>query len=108
MTAQEYIDTYHMEAVKSSEFQHRDFIRGYGQEFESKVYPGMPYPKFRKVVADMDAKFKEILALKQRKGRLSNKWWKAFYAIYVVPKRRELFPEKQARIEKLKDEQSHN
>lgn len=99
MTAQEYIKVYKMDHYHPYKFDYEGFLQGFGQEFENQVKPRMSYMEFKSVVSNMNTKFQDILVLRKKRGRLSNKFFKVFYAMYVVPKRRELFPERQAKID---------
>ena len=99
MTAQEYIKVYKMDHYHPYKFDYDGFLQGLGQEFESKLKSNMSYKDFKAAISDMNVKFQDILVLRKKRGRLSNKFFKVFYAMYVVPKRKELFPERQAKIE---------
>lgn len=102
MTPQEYIKAYKMDHYHPYKFDYDGFLQGLGQEFESRTPKGITYSEFNAVIADMDRKFNEILVLRKKRGRLSQSFFKVFFAMYVVPRRRELFPEKQAQIEERK------
>lgn len=99
MTPQEYINVYKLDHYTRSKIDYNGFLHGLGQEFASRTPEGITYQEFRDVVADLDFKFNEILRLRKKRGRISQNFFKVFYAMYVVPRRRELFPERQARIE---------
>lgn len=103
MTPEEYIKVYKMDHYHQYKVDYDGFLRGFGQEFESRTPTGITYPEFRAVVSDMDNKFKEILTLRKKRGRLSPRFFKLFYAIYVVPRRKAFFPEKQAWIDEQRE-----
>ena len=102
MTPEEYIRVYKLDHYTRSKIDYDGFLQGLGQEFESKTPKGITYPEFRNAILELDLKFNKILSIRKRRGRLSQSFFKVFYAMYVVPRRRELFPEKQAQIEEKK------
>ena len=99
MTPKEYIIKFKMDAKNQTKFDHREFIRAFAQEFTEKANLVTTYEEFNRVVSEMDRKFRDIKEIRNKKKNLSDKMWKAFFAIYVVPKRKSMFPEEQARIE---------
>ncbi len=108
MTPKEYIIKFKMDAKNQTKFDHREFIRAFAQEFVEKANSVTTYEEFNKVVSEMDQKFRDIKDIRSKKKNLSDKMWKAFFAIYVVPKRKIMFPEEQARIEAKRNGTYHN
>jgi hypothetical protein len=58
----------------------------------------LPYHSFTCIIRNFQYKFEAIGKL-TGKGPFSEAFWKAFFAIYVVPIRKELYPNIQAKIE---------
>lgn len=99
MTPKEYIIKFKMDANNQTKFDHREFLSAFAQEFDGLANACITYKEFQEVVSSMDQKFREIKSIRTKKKNLSYKIWKAFFAIYVVPKRKKMFPEEQAKIE---------
>lgn len=102
MTAEEYAISYFSNSDNISN-NHLAFLEEFANEFKTKVADSDNYVGFNIAIADMYQLFKDILINKYRKGYMSYKLWKAFFAIYVVPVRKELYPEKQDAIDKRKN-----
>lgn len=111
MTAQEYIDKFRMNQ-ENFEFNRQEFIAQFKFDFLESI-PRHPewnpslqklrYKYFKEVVREFQLKFGQINALK--KGRpLSQELWKAFFAIVVVPYRKEHYTQIQDHIESLRKE----
>lgn len=103
-TAEEYIKDFHMDDKDQRKFDHREFLIAFGKEFSLWItvntYKGIiKYEDFRDIVHNMYNKFLEIRKIREKHKNLSDKLWKAFYAMYVVPKRTELFPSIQQTID---------
>ena len=107
MTPKEYIIKFKMDAKDQTKFDHREFLTAFAQEFDGLANTCTTYKEFREVISLMDQKFRDIKDIRVKKKNLSDKMWKAFFAIYVVPKRRQMFPEEQAKIE-AKRNGTHN
>lgn len=99
MTPKEYIIKFKMDAKNQTKFDHREFLRAFALEFVEKAKSVTSYEEFNNVVSEMDRKFRDIKDIRTKKKNLSDKMWKAFFAIYVVPRRKIMFPEEQAKIE---------
>lgn len=99
MTPKEYIIKFKMDAKDQTKFDHREFLTAFAQEFNGLANACVTYQQFQEVVSSMDQKFRMIKSIRTKKKNLSDKIWKAFFAIYVVPKRRSMFPEEQSKIE---------
>lgn len=108
MTAKEYIDKFNMDASDLKKFDHREFLTEFAKEFDGLANATTTYQEFQTVVSNMDAKFKEIRSLRTKRHCISDKLWKAFFAIYVVPKRKSLYPEIQAKIESKRNGRHNN
>lgn len=105
-TSEEYIKDFHMDDKEQRKFNHTEFLIAFGQEFNSHImgfnngqWSEVDYPKFRDFVRSMYNKFLEIKQTRKKHKNLSDNLWKTFYAMYVVPKRRELFPTIQEKID---------
>lgn len=101
MTAQEYKNNFNIDKIQDPDRRdHREFLRAFGQEFNELTASVTTYKGFQEILGSLDQKFREIRGLApSKKKKLNDKLWKAFYAIYVVPKRKALFPDYQAKIE---------
>ena len=108
MTPKEYIIKFKMDAKNQTKFDHREFLTAFAQEFEGLANACTNYTEFNKVISLMDKKFRDIKSIRNKKKNLSDKLWKAFFAIYVVPKRRSMFPEEQAKIEAKRNGKNNN
>lgn len=82
---------------------HKAFLEEFAKEFESKTSQTVNYYEFNSIISEMYMVFKAILIDKNRRSYISKKLWKAFFAIYVVPKRRNLFPAEQERIDQRRN-----
>ena len=106
-TSEEYINDFHMDDKDQRKFDHTEFLIAFGQEFNSHIlsdyhkgqWPLEDYPRFRDFVRSMYNKFLDIKQTRKKHKNLSDNLWKTFYAMYVVPKRRELFPTIQEKID---------
>lgn len=109
MTVEEYIEKFHIDGNKSS-FNHHDFLEAFANEFNSNLLnqENLDYFKFNELVFSMMDKFKAIRSIHSKKRHIKDRLWKAFFAIYVVPKRKELFPLEQERLDKKHYEQKAN
>ena len=104
-TPEEYINDFHMDDKDQRKFDHTEFLIAFGQEFNNLIshyidqWSTIDYPKFRYFVRSMYNKFLDIKQTRKKHKNLSDNLWKTFYAMYVVPKRRELFPTIQEKID---------
>ena len=105
-TSEEYIKDFNMDDRDQRKFDHREFLIAFGQEFNSYItdfnngqWSVIDYPKFRDFVRAMYNKFLDIKKTRKKHKNLSDNLWKTFYAMYVVPKRGELFPTIQEKID---------
>ena len=102
MEVLEYIKKFKMDQP-NFEFNREDFVKAFGEDFKScitnpKVFGvNPPYDKFKLTLKTYEVKFNTISSLKS--GRpLTKGLWNAFYAIWVIPLRGELFPELNQKI----------
>ena len=104
-TPEEYIKDFHMDDIDQRKFDHREFLIAFGQEFNNLIYhyidqwSTIDYIRFRDFVRAMYNKFLDIKKTRKKHKNLSDNLWKTFYAMYVVPKRGELFPTIQEKID---------
>ena len=103
-TAEEYIKDFHMDDKDQRRFDHREFLIAFGKEFSLWVTVNtdkgiIKYEDFRDVVHNLYNKFLEIRKIREKHKNLSDNLWKAFYAMYVVTRRGELFPAIQEKID---------
>lgn len=90
----------------------RIILVDFGRYFNKILEKGDPlygndisYDYFKSVVKYLELKMKAIAILKQGVPYINYKdIWKAFYAIHVVPKRKNLFPSIQENINKYHNE----
>lgn len=109
MTAQEYIDRFRMNQ-ENFEFNRHEFIAQFKFDFLESI-PRHPkwnpyqqklrYKYFKEIVKEFQAKFGQINALKKG-NHLSPGLWKAFFAVAVVPYRKEHYAQIQDHIEGLR------
>jgi len=116
MEALEYIKKYKMDQ-ENYRFNRNNFLVEIGNEFinyiddvsKYNVDPDtkkLPYYKFREAIKVFESKFNSIQSIcttYNMKGL-----WKAFYALYVVPRRIDMYPDRQIKICKMKDRREHN
>lgn len=92
----------------------RIILVDFGEYFTYIINKGDPlygkplsYEYFRSVVKYLELKMRAIAILKQGIPHIDYKGiWKAFYAMEVVPMRKELFPNIQANISKYNEEKN--
>lgn len=99
MTSEEYVINFFSNSENESS-GHQAFLEEFSKEFESKISCTNDYYGFQNAIFEMFMLFKAILIDKNRRKYTTKRLWKAFYAIYVVPARRKLYPEEQERIDK--------
>lgn len=105
-TPKEYIEDFGMDNRDQRKFDHREFLIAFGQEFNGYIdnfnegkWSEEDYPKFSEYVHLMYNKFLDIRKTRKKHKNLSDNLWKAFYAMYVVTRRGELFPAIQEKID---------
>lgn len=102
-----YVEKYRLN-VEGFEFNREEFLKELGSEFKARVeyargstkesQDKFIYKKFRQCVTEMQDKFNAI-SNKKTGLPLTKKLWGAFYAMYIIPVRAELFPEVQLEVE---------
>ena len=115
MEALEYIKLFRMDQPNFN-FNREKFLETLGNEFRDYIKgPNfgvdpltgkIPYFRFKEAVKNFETKFQSISQLKR--GNLSPGLWRAFFALYVVPIRAELFPEIQNKIVEIKTKRDKN
>lgn len=109
MEALEYIKMFKMDQP-NYDFDRNKFIETFGTEFKEYLESPnfgidpetgkLPYQRFKEIVKNFELKFKAISDTKCGKP-LSKPLWGAFYAIWVIPLRKKLFPEMDKKIREL-------
>jgi hypothetical protein len=108
MTPQEYIEKFNI-PVTTFKFDYSGFLNEFGQEFNQKANEIDNYADFQNLLRETAQKFAETLGLEfNKKGKLKQPLWKAFFAIYVVPLRKEKFPEVQDKIDFYREKTRNN
>lgn len=102
MRSTKYFVGKHRLDQENFEFSREDFLSDLNQDFLELLNTSannpvaitpenFPYPKFRVVVKQMEQKFWAI-SNKKIGQPFSKNLWSAFYAIYIVPKRDDIYP----------------
>lgn len=99
---------------KARKFNREEFLKTFGEEFNERVLVTLQackkmdvqftYQKFLNLVSEQHNKFNAI-SNKKLGGVLSEDLFKAFYAMYVVKHREELFPEEHQRLAQKAEQQ---
>lgn len=112
LTAQEYVTLFRMDEPKYN-FNRTEFIRKFGLDFidSCRINPKVnkntgyiTYSAFKSEVAKAQKIFNQIsdIMVKAKKKPLSKGLFGVFYASYVIPARKGLFKEVQAKIDHKK------
>jgi len=90
-------------------FDHQGYLNNIATRFSSETKDCTDYTKFKATVNKYYTSWVELRSIaKVNKVYLSKKLWKAFYAKYVVPIRKERFPEVQNMIDQRRTKHDKN
>lgn len=105
MTIKDYKDHFIIDGKIDSD----GFLKAFAIELMERLSNVKEYHQFNSLIFDMMIKYRIIKGedilnktKDELKKPLKDKLWNAFFAIYVVPARRDRFPKEQERIEKKK------
>lgn len=104
MTPEEYFNMFTSEGV----FDHNSFLTCFADRFSQESNSCDNYLLFRNLVNRYHTIFVELRKLSSGKVYISKKLWKAFYAKYVVPIRKNKYPHEQERIEQRRAEKKNH
>lgn len=117
MTTKEYIQKYKLNSpnVDSNKFNRDKFLQDLGGEFVEKLQAALDmatrgrytlgFPAFQSIVKSMQDKFNSI-SNKKSGLPLTQDLFNAFFAIYVIPTRARLFPEKHQEITEQREQKA--
>lgn len=100
MTPSEYYRTFFDGEV----FHHHEFLTKFAEDFNSEIESVNEYQELRSTINRYHTYFVSIRGLANGRVFISKKLWKAFYAKFVVPFRKNRFPNEQNRIESRRAE----
>jgi len=94
-TTKQYVGQFRLDQ-ENFQFNREEFLAMLNQEFLGKIgvlqLGVITYPKFRNCVKEIETKFWAI-SNKKVGQPFSDKLWSAFFAVYVIKVRAELFPD---------------